>query len=191
MESLRHPLRPIQPHEAVRQVTAGPSFGEAPDVQDGRRIRGAGLLRGLCGPVRGGVARAPEARGGMCDTGTVFLGCAGDVVPRWLCLLRIGGQEAWCRLGSRESVSRQPVRGARGRLRRRLPALLIVALTLARGFVLRDMRGLGVGSRTGLPLRPAPRVRRVIPQASSGIRAGGAGPAPVIGAPLFPARPGG
>ena len=83
------------------------------------------------------------------------------------------------------------MRGARGRLRGRLPALLIVALTLARGFVLPDMRGMGVESRTGLPLRPAPRVRRVIPQASNGIRAGGAAPAPVIGAPLFPACPGG
>ena len=32
MESLRHPLRPIQPHEPVRRVTAGPPSGEAPDV---------------------------------------------------------------------------------------------------------------------------------------------------------------
>ena len=102
-----------------------------------------------------------------------------------------GGQEAWGRLGPRKSVSRQPVRGARGRLRRRLPAFLIVALTLVWGFVLRDMRGAGVGSRTGFPLRPAPRVWRVISQAPSGIRAGGAAPAPLIGAPLFPARPGG
>ena len=148
----RHPLRRIQPHETVRQVTAGPSCGEVPDVQDGRRVRGAGLLRGSCCPVRGGVARALEARGGLCDTGTVFLGCAGDVVPRWPCLLRTGGQEAWCRLGSRKSVSRQPVRGARGQPRRRLPAFLIVAFTLARGFVPRDMRGVGVGSPTGVPI---------------------------------------
>ena len=127
-------------------------------MQDGRRVRGAGLMRGLCDPVRGGVARAPEARGRLCGTRTVFLGRAGDTVPRWPCLLRTGSPEAWCRLGSRENVSRESVRGARGRLRRRLPALLIVALTLARGFVLWDMRGLSVGSRTGLPLRPAPRV---------------------------------
>ena len=77
------------------------------------------------------------------------------------------------------------MRGGRGRLRRRLPAFLIVALTL------RDMRGAGVGSRTGFPLRPAPRVWRVISQAPSGIRVGGAVAAPVIGTPLFPARPGG
>ena len=46
-------------------------------MQEGRRVRGAGLLRGLCGPVRGGVARAPEARGGLCGAGTVFLGVRG------------------------------------------------------------------------------------------------------------------
>ena len=146
---------------------------------------------GLCCPVQGGVARAPEARGGLCDTGTVFLGCAGDIVPRWPCLLCMGGHEAWGHLGSRKSVSRQPVWGARGRLRRRLPPFLIVALTLAWGLVPWDMRGAGVGSRTGFPLRPAPDVWRVISQAPSGIWVGGAAPAPVIGAPLFPARPGG
>ena len=70
-------------------------------MQDGRRVRGAGLLRSLRCPVRGGVARAPEARGGLCDTGTVFLGCAGNAVLRWPCLLYTGGQEAWCRLGPR------------------------------------------------------------------------------------------
>ena len=160
-------------------------------MQDGRRVRGAGLLGGLHCPARGGVARAPEARGGLCDTGTVPLGRAGDAAPRQPCLLCTGGQEARCRLGPRQSVHRQPVRGACGRLRRRLPALLVVTLTLARGFVPRDMRGLGVGSRTGLPLRPAPRIRRIIPQASSGIWAGGAAPAPVIGASPLPARPGG
>ena len=110
-----------------------------------------------------------------------------------------GGRACCARGARRPGVVWVPARActgslcgrARGRLRRRLPALLVVALTLARGFVPRDMRGLGAGSRTRLPLRPVPRIRRIIPQASSGIRAGGAAPAPVIGAPPLPARPGG
>ena len=101
MKSRRHPLRPIQPHEAVCQVTAGPPCGEAPDVQEGQWVRGAGLLRSLRCPVRGGVAWAPEAWGGLCDTGMVLLGRAGDAVLRWPCLLRTGGQEARRRLGPR------------------------------------------------------------------------------------------
>ena len=142
-------------------------------------------------PCQGGIARAPETRGGLRDTGTVFLGRAGDVVPRWPCLLCTGGQEAWRRLGSRKSECRQPVRGARGRLCCRLPVFLILALALAWGFVPRDTRGAGVGGRKGLPLRPAPRVRRIISQAPSGIWAGGPASAPVIGVPPSPARPGG
>ena len=160
-------------------------------MQDGWRVRGAGPLRGLCCPVRGGRARVPETRGGLRDTSTVLLGHAGDVVPGWPCLLCTGRQEAWRRLGSRKSVCRQPVRGARGRLCRRLPVFLILALALAWGFVPRDMRGAGVGSRAGLPVRPAPCVRRIISQAPSGIWVGGPAPAPVIGVPLSPARPGG
>ena len=101
MKSLRHPLRPVQPHETVRQVTAGPPCGEAPDVQDGRWVRGAGLLRSLRCPTRGGVAWAPEAWGGLCDTGSVFLGRVGDAVLRWPCLLCTRGQEARRRLGPR------------------------------------------------------------------------------------------
>ena len=160
-------------------------------MQDGWRVRGAGLLRGLCCPVRGGIARAPETRGGLRDTGTVFLGRAGDVVPRWPCVLCTGGEEAWRRLGSRKSVCRQPGWAARGRLCCRLPVFLTLALALARGFVPRDMRGAGVGSRTGLPLRPAPRVRHIIPQAPSGVRGRGPASAPVIGVPPSPAHPGG
>ena len=86
------------------------------------------------------------------------------------------------------------MRGARGRLRRRPSAFFVISLPLARGLVprgIRYMRGLGVGSRTGLGLRPAPRIWRIIPQASSGIRAGGAVPAPVVGASSLPARSGG
>ena len=64
-------------------------------------------------------------------------------------------------------------------------------MTLARGFVLRDMRAFGVRSRTGLPLRPTPRAWRVILRAPSGIRAGGVASALVIGALPLPARPGG
>ena len=70
-------------------------------MQDDRRVRGAGLLRSLRRPVRGGVARAPEARGGLCDTSTVFLGRAGGTALRWPCLLCTGGQEARRRLGPR------------------------------------------------------------------------------------------
>ena len=83
------------------------------------------------------------------------------------------------------------MRGARGRLCRRLPVFLTLALALARGLVPRDMRGAGVGSRTGLPLRPAPRVRRIISQAPSGIWAGGPASALVVGVPPSPACPGG
>ena len=194
IKGLRHPLCPIQPHETVRQVTAGPSCGEAPDMQDGRWVRGAGLLGGFHCPARGGVARAPEARGGLCDTGTVLLGRAGRAVLWQSCLLCTGGQEARRCLGPRQSVHRWPVRGARGRLRRRPSALLVMALPLAQGLVppdMQDMRGLGVGSRRGLPLRRAPRIWRIIPQASSGIRAGGAVPAPLVGVSSLPARPGG
>ena len=106
IKGLRHPLRPIQPHETVRQVTAGPPCGEAPDVQDGRWVRGAGLLGGFHCPARGGVARAPEARGGLRDTGTVLLGRAGGAVLWQSCLLCTGGQEARRRLGPRQSVHR-------------------------------------------------------------------------------------
>ena len=153
-------------------------------MHDGWRVRSAGPLRGLCCPVRGRRARVPETRGGLRDTGTVFLGHAGDVVPGWPCLLRTGGQEAWRRLGSRKSVCRRPLRGARGRLCRRLPVFLVLALALAWGFVSRDMRGAGVGSRAGLPLRSAPRVRRIISLASSCVWAGGSASAPVVGVPL-------
>ena len=70
-------------------------------MQDGRWVRGAGLLRSLRCPGRGGVAWAPEARGGLCETGTVLLGRAGGAILRWPCLLCTGGQAARRRLGSR------------------------------------------------------------------------------------------
>ena len=70
-------------------------------MQDGWWVRGAGLLRSLRCPVRGGVARAPEAWGGLRDTGSVFLGRAGDAILRWPCLLCTRGQEARRRLGPR------------------------------------------------------------------------------------------
>ena len=157
-------------------------------MQNGWRVHGAGPLRGLCCPVKGGMALAPKAWGGLRDTGTASLGRAGGVIPGRPCLLCTGGQEAWRRLGPRRSVCWQPVWGTRGRLRRRLPVFLTVAWALLWGLVFWDMRGAGVGSRAGLPLRPAPSVRRIIPQAPGGIGAGGPAPAPVIGVPLSPAR---
>ena len=75
-------------------------------MQDGRWVRGAGLLGGFHCPARGGVARAPEARGGLRDTGTVLLGRAGGAVLWQSCLLCTGGQEARRRLGPRQSVHR-------------------------------------------------------------------------------------
>ena len=141
MESLRHPLCSIQPHEAICKVTAGPSSGEAPDMQDGWRVRGAGPLRGLCCSVRGGIARVPETWGGLRYAGTVFLGRASAFIPGWPCLLRTGDQEAGRRLGSRKSVCRRSERGAHGRLCCRLPVFLILAVALAWGFVPRYMRG--------------------------------------------------
>ena len=75
-------------------------------MQDGRRVRGAGLLGGFHCPARGGEARALEALGGLRDTGTVLLGCAGGAVLWQSCLLCTGGWEARRRLGRCQSVHR-------------------------------------------------------------------------------------
>ena len=59
MEDLRNHHRPIQPHEAVCEVTAGPSCRKAPDMHDGRCIWGTGPLRGFRRSFRGAHCLGP------------------------------------------------------------------------------------------------------------------------------------
>ena len=50
-------------------------------MQDGRCIRGAGPLRGLSRPIRGGIAPVSETWGGLRYAGTLFLGRAWAFIP--------------------------------------------------------------------------------------------------------------
>ena len=82
-------------------------------MQDGRRVRGAGLLGGFHCPARGGVPRAPEARGGLRDTGKVLLGRAG--APSC-------GSRACCAQGARRpGVVWVPIRACTGSLHGEAP----------------------------------------------------------------------
>ena len=95
--------------------------------------------------------------------------------PRLLCT---GGQEAWYRLGHPQEREAAAFAGC---LRARAPQTAGLSYCCVDACVGVRTSGHAGGGRV-------PPVRHIISQAPSGIRAERAAPAPVIGAPLFPAR---
>ena len=146
-----------------------------------------GLLRRRRSP-EGDISRTSETRGGLCRPSAPFLGRLWVSTPGCFCCLRAGGHKARRCLRTREGLGRWPVLGSSGWLGRRLPALLTPALAFARGLILRHMRRAGVGSRSGLPVRPAPCVWRIIAHAPGCIWAG---PVSVVPPPVGPPLGGG
>ena len=144
-------------------------------MQDGRCVPVAELLRGWRRSPEGGISHTSETRGGLRHPSAPFLGRLWVSTSGRLRGLWAGGHKARRCLHTCEGLGRRPVWGPS----RWLPALLTPALAFARGLILRHMRRAGVGSRSGLPVRPAPCVWRIIAQVPGCIRAGGPKLAPV------------
>ena len=162
-------------------------------MQDGGHIPIAGLLRGRLRSPEGGIPRTSETRGGLGRPGSPFLGRSRVSTSGRLRRLWAAGHKAWRRLRTRRGLGTRPVWGPSRWLGLRLPAPLASALAFARGLILRHMRRAGVGCCSGLPIRPASSLRRIIAQVPGCFRARGPRPAPVgvVPPPLGPSFGGG
>ena len=180
-EVFRNSYHCIHPHKTVCKVAAGPPRREALQMQDGRRIPIAGLLRGWRRSPKGGISTPLRPKVVRVTLVPLFWGIC-RFPPRSDCVAcGRGGHKAWRCLRTHECLGRWPLWCSSRWLGCHLPTLLTPVLAFARRLLMRHMWRANMGSRSRLPIGPAPFVWRTIEQEPGCIRVGGPMSAPSTG----------